>query len=326
MKGAAILSYLLRRLAILVVSILIAAAVLFLLLRLLPGDPANALVSVGADPEQIEAARRQVGSDLPLSEQFLRFVSSLARFDLGNSFISGAPVLPEIGDRLAVTMPLTLMSFLLAIVIAVPLGIVAAVKSDRWYGSLISVVSQFGIAVPVFWIGILLVTVFAVNLRLFPSGGFPSRGWQRPDAALEALVLPVATIAIVMSASLIRYVRSAAQDVLGSDYLRTARALGASFSEALIRHGIRNGSVPVISILGIELASTLLGAVVVERVFSLPGLGSMLLLGIEQRDYPNVQGVLFISTLLVLLVGFAADLAQRLIDPRLRGRVAGGEP
>jgi peptide/nickel transport system permease protein len=322
----AILSYLLRRLAILIVSILIAAAMLFLLLRLLPGDPANALVSVGADPEQIEAARRQVGSDLPLSEQFVRFVSSLARFDLGQSFVSRAPVLPEIGKRLTVTVPLTLMSFLLAIVIAVPLGIVAAVKSDRWYGSLISVVSQLGIAVPVFWIGILLVTVFAVNLRLFPSGGFPSRGWQRPDAAFEALVLPVATIAIVMSASLIRYVRSAAQDVLGSDYLRTARALGASYPEALIRHGIRNGSVPVISILGIELASTLLGAVVVERVFSLPGLGSMLLLGIEQRDYPNVQGVLFISTLLVLLVGFAADLAQRLIDPRLRGRAAGTEP
>lgn len=321
----AILSYVLRRLAILIVSILIAAAVLFMLLRLLPGDPANALVSVGADPEQIEAARRQVGSDLSLSEQFLRFVLSLARFDLGNSFISGTPVLPEIGDRLAVTVPLTLISFLLAIVIAVPLGIVAAVKSDRWYGSAISVVSQLGIAVPVFWIGILLVTIFAVNLRLFPSGGFPSRGWQRPEASLEALVLPIATIAIVMSASLIRYVRSAAQDVLGSDYLRTARALGASFSEALIRHGIRNGSVPVISILGIELASTLLGAVVVERVFSLPGLGSMLLLGIEQRDYPNVQGVLFISTLLVLLVGFAADLAQRLIDPRLRGRTSGNE-
>lgn len=316
-----ILSYLVRRLAILVVSILIAALVLFLLLRLLPGDPANALVSVGADPQQIEAARRQVGSDLPLSEQFVGFVSSLVRFDLGNSFISQAPVLPEIGERLGVTVPLTLIAFLLAIIIAVPLGIIAAVKSDRWYGTLISVVSQLGIAVPVFWIGILLVTVFAVNLRLFPSGGFPSRGWQRPEAVMESFVLPIATIAIVMSASLIRYVRSATQDVLGSDYLRTARALGASFPEALIRHGIRNGSVPVISILGIELASTLLGAVVVERVFSLPGLGSMLLLGIEQRDYPNVQGVLFVSTLLVLIVGFAADLAQRLIDPRLRDRV-----
>ncbi|WP_312947983.1 ABC transporter permease [Agrobacterium sp.] len=317
-------SYLVRRSAILVLSVVIASLVLFLLLRLLPGDPANALVSVGADAAQIEAARRQVGSDLPLYEQFLRFISSLARFDLGNSFVSGAPVLSEIGKRLIVTVPLTLMAFFVAIAIAVPLGILSVVRQNRWYGTVISVVSQLGIAVPVFWIGILLVGIFAVNLRLFPSGGFPSRGWQTAPAAFQSLVLPVATIAIVMSASLIRYVRSATQDVLGSDYLRTARALGATFSQALIRHGIRNGAVPVISIIGIELASTLLGAVVVERVFSLPGLGSMLLLGIEQRDYPNVQGVLFISTLLVLLVGFAADLAQRIIDPRLRNRVAGG--
>ncbi len=294
------------------------------MLRLLPGDPANALVSVGADAAQIEAARKQVGSDLPLYEQFVRFAGSLARFDLGNSFVSGAPVLEEIGKRLVVTVPLTLMAFVVAIVLAVPLGILSVVRQNRWYGGLISVVSQLGIAIPVFWIGILLVTVFAVNLRLFPSGGFPSRGWQAPGAAFQNLILPVATIALVMSASLIRYVRSATQDVLGSDYLRTARALGSTFSEALLRHGIRNGAVPVISILGIELASTLLGAVVVERVFALPGLGSMLLLGIEQRDYPNVQGVLFVSTLLVLLVGFAADLLQRLVDPRLRGRAAGG--
>ncbi|WP_281048173.1 ABC transporter permease [Shinella sp. WSJ-2] len=313
-----------RRSAILALSVVIAAVILFVLLRLLPGDPANALVSVGADAAQIEAARKQVGSDLPLYEQFLRFAGSLARFDLGNSFVSGAPVLAEIGKRLIVTVPLTLLAFIVAIAVAVPLGILSVVRQNRWYGGLISVVSQLGIAVPVFWIGILLVTLFAVNLRLFPSGGFPSRGWQSPGVALQALVLPVATIAIVMSASLIRYVRSATQDVLGSDYLRTARALGATFSEALIRHGIRNGAVPVISVLGIELASTLLGAVVVERVFALPGLGSMLLLGIEQRDYPNVQGLLFVSTLLVLLLGFAADLLQRLIDPRLRGRMAGG--
>ncbi|PWU71366.1 ABC transporter permease [Ochrobactrum sp. POC9] len=317
-------AYIIRRSAILVLSVFIASIVLFLLLRLLPGDPANALVSVGADAAQIEAARKQVGSDLPLYEQFLRFIDSLLRFDLGNSFVSGAPVLAEIGKRLIVTVPLTLMAFVVAIMIAVPLGILSVVRQNRWYGSLISVVSQFGIAVPVFWIGILLVWFFAVKLRLFPSGGFPSRGWQSVPAAFQSLVLPVATIAIVMSASLIRYVRSATQDVLGSDYLRTARALGATFSQALVRHGIRNGAVPVISILGIELASTLLGAVVVERVFSLPGLGSMLLLGIEQRDYPNVQGVLFVSTLLVLLVGFAADLLQRLIDPRLRQRSTGG--
>ncbi|MGX5709866.1 ABC transporter permease [Brucella lupini] len=307
-----------------VLSVFIASIVLFLLLRLLPGDPANALVSVGADAVQIEAARKQVGSDLPLYEQFLRFIGSLLRFDLGNSFVSGAPVLAEIGKRLIVTVPLTLMAFVVAIMIAVPLGILSVVRQNRWYGTVISVISQLGIAVPVFWIGILLVWFFAVKLRLFPSGGFPSRGWQSAPAAFQSLVLPVTTIAIVMSASLIRYVRSATQDVLGSDYLRTARALGATFSQALVRHGIRNGAVPVISILGIELASTLLGAVVVERVFSLPGLGSMLLLGIEQRDYPNVQGVLLVSTLLVLLVGFAADLLQRLIDPRLRQRSAGG--
>lgn len=313
-----------RRSAILILSVFVAAIVLFLLLRLLPGDPANALVSVGADAAQIEAARKQVGSDLPLYQQFTQFIGSLVRFDLGNSFVSGAPVLTEIGKRLIVTLPLTLMAFVLAIIIAVPLGILSVVRQKSWYGSLISVISQLGIAVPVFWIGILLVWVFAVKLRMFPSGGFPSRGWQSAPAAFQSLTLPVITIAIVMSASLIRYVRSATQDVLGSDYLRTARALGSTFSQALIRHGIRNGAVPVISILGIELASTLLGAVVVERVFSLPGLGSMLLLGIEQRDYPNVQGVLFVSTLLVLLVGFAADLVQRLIDPRLRSRSAGG--
>lgn len=303
---------------ILVLSLAIAAAVLFVLLRLLPGDPASALISVGADPEQIAAARRQVGSDLPLFEQFTHFVLSLIRFDLGTSFISRTSVAAEITARLAVTVPLTLMAFALAVVIAVPLGIIAAVKADKWYGAAISVVSQLGIAIPAFWIGILLVTVFAVNLRIFPSGGFPPAGWSDPAATLRALTLPTITIAIVMAASLLRYVRSATLDVLGSDYLRTVRALGSGVSEALVRHGLRNGAVPVISILGIELATTFLGAVVIERVFTLPGLGSMLLLGIEQRDYPNVQGVLLISTLIVLLVGFVADIIQRVIDPRLR--------
>ena len=296
--------------------------VLFVLLRLLPGDPANALLGVGATPAQIEAARAQVGSDQPLASQFVTFLGNLARFDLGSSFVSRAPVLPEIGNRMSVTLPLTLLGFLFAIVIAVPLGIVAAVRGDRWYGAAISVVSQLGIAIPAFWLGILLVTVFAIDLRIFPSGGFPLKGWSNFGEAALAMVLPVATIALIIAASLLRYVRSATQDVLGSDYIRTARALGASFPEALIRHGIRNGAVPVISILGIELATSFLGAVVIERVFTLPGLGSMLLLAISQRDYPNVQGVLFVSTLLVLVIGFGADLLQRFVDPRLRGRVS----
>jgi peptide/nickel transport system permease protein len=314
------LTYLARRLVILLLSLFVAAVVLFVLLRLLPGDPANALLGVGATAEQIEAARAQIGSDQPLIVQFGSFIGNLARFDLGASFVSRAGVLEEIGNRMSVTAPLTLIGFLLAIAIALPLGIVAAVKSHRWYGAAISIVSQLGIAIPVFWLGILLVTVFAINLRIFPSGGFPLKGWANFGEAATAMVLPALTVALVIAASLIRYVRAATLDVLGSDYIRTARALGASFPEALVRHGIRNGAVPVVSILGIELATTFLGAVVVEKVYALPGLGSMLLLAIQQRDYPNVQGVLFISTLLVLLIGFAADLLQRFIDPRLRGR------
>ncbi|WP_370056598.1 ABC transporter permease [Leifsonia sp. EB41] len=316
-------SYLLRRTAFLVVSLLLAMVVLFFLLRVLPGDPANALLSASATPDQIKAAQEQVGSNLPLLQQFANWFGSLLTLNLGQSFITSLPVGPEIASRLAVTIPLTLLSFVLALVLALPIGFVAAWKADRWYGLVLSAFSQLGIAVPVFWVGILLVDAFAVNLRWFPSGGFPRDDWADPAAALQSLALPVITIAIVMSASISRYVRSATLDVIGSDYLRNARALGSGFGRAMWRHGLRNGAVPVISILGIELATTFLGAVVVESVYTLPGLGSMLLTAIQQHDYPDIQGILFVSTLLVLIVGFLADIVQRLIDPRLRQSISG---
>ncbi|WP_073947850.1 ABC transporter permease [Streptomyces kebangsaanensis] len=316
--------YLLRRLAFLLVSLALASVVLFALLRMLPGDPANALTAVGASPEQIAAARQSIGSDKPLPEQFTHWLGQLTSGDLGTSFVSSLPVGPEVTSRLHVTVPLTLAAFVLAVLIAVPAGFVAAHKRHTWYGTLLSGVSQLGIAIPVFWLGMILIAVFALNAGWLPAGGFPPDGWSEPAEAIRALVLPVLTIALVMSASLIRYVRSATLDVLGSDHLRTARALGASFGQAMWRHGLRNASVPVISVLGIELASTLLGAVVVESVYALPGLGSLLATGIAQHDYPVVQGVLFVSTLAVLLIGFVADLAQRIIDPRLRGRLSGG--
>ncbi|MCU1444519.1 ABC transporter permease [Cryobacterium sp.] len=316
-------SYLLRRSAFLLVSFVIAMMAIFVLLRLLPGDPSNALLSVTATPEQIAAAQAQVGADRPVLEQFLAWFAQLTRFDLGESFISSLPVWPEIAARLTVTVPLTLMAFALALVISLVAGVVAAIKADRWYGILISAISQLGVAVPVFWVGILMVSVFSVGLRWLPSSGFPRDDWADPADALRSLTLPVITVALVMSASLTRYVRSATLDVVGSDYLRSARAQGSGYTEALWRHGLRNGAVPVISILGIELATTFLGAVVVESVFGLPGLGSMLLKAIEQHDYPNIQGVLFVSTLVVLVIGFLADVAQRLIDPRLRVSISG---
>ncbi|MFF7333951.1 ABC transporter permease [Streptomyces sp. NPDC090306] len=316
--------YLARRLVFLVVSLALASVVLFVLLRMLPGDPANALTAVGASPEQIAAARHSIGSDKPLPQQFTTWIGQLAGGNLGTSFVSSLPVGPEVVTRLNVTVPLTLAAFVLAVIVAVPAGFVAAYKRRTWYGALLSGVSQLGIAVPVFWLGMILVAVFALNAGWLPAGGFPQDGWDDFGEAFRSLVLPVVTIALVMSASLIRYVRSATLDVLGSDYLRTSRALGSSFGRAMWRHGLRNASVPVISILGIELASTLLGAVVVESVYALPGLGSMLSTGISQHDYPVIQGVLFVSTLAVLLIGFAADLVQRIIDPRLRGRLSGG--
>jgi len=316
-------AYLLRRSAFLLVSFLIAMVAIFVLLRLLPGDPSNALLSVTATPEQIAAAQAQVGADRPVLEQFVTWFGQLLSFNLGESFISSLPVGPEISARLVVTIPLTLIAFALALVLSLVAGFVSAIKSDRWYGVLISGFSQLGVAVPVFWVGILLVSLFAVGLRWLPSSGFPRDDWADPADALRSLTLPIITVALVMSASLTRYVRSATLDVMGSDYLRSARAQGSGYTEALWRHGLRNGAVPVISILGIELATTFLGAVVVESVFGLPGLGSMLLRGIQQHDYPNIQGVLFISTLVVLVIGFIGDIAQRLVDPRLRLSISG---
>lgn len=317
------LKYLARRLIFLFISIFLASISLFVLLRLLPGDPANALLSVGATPEQIAAARHSVGSDLPMLAQFGKWLGQLFTLHFGNSLIGGYPVGPEILSRLSITVPLTLSAFILAVLLAIPLGFIAAYKARTWYGTTLNAISQLGIAIPVFWVGVLLIFGFALRLMILPAGGFPIGGWSNFGAAVKSLILPVCTISIVMSASLIRYVRSATLDVLGSDYIRTSRALGSSFIEAMWRHGLRNAAAPVISILGIELATTFVGAVVVESVFDLPGLGSLLVKAITQRDYPVVQGVLFASTVAVLFIGFLADLAQRILDPRLGKSLAG---
>ncbi len=318
------LAYLLRRLAFLAVSLVVAMVAIFVLLRLLPGDPANALLSVNATPEQIAAARAQVGSDQPLLQQFTTWATQLLRLDLGESFLSSRPVGPDIADRLAVTLPLTLIAFTIALLVSLVIGITAAVKADRWYGIALSGFAQLGVAVPVFWVGVVLVWVFAL-------------GWGR--AALPA-ASPGRT-------GRIRRTHCASARAAGDhdrdrherlpeplrplgDARRAGQRLSAhrprgriEHAEALLRHGVRNGAVPVVAVLGIELSTTLLGAVVVESVFTLPGLGSLLLSAIEQHDFQVIQGVLVVSTLFVLLVGFAADIAQRLIDPRLRTSVSG---
>mgnify|MGYP003407495926 FL=1 len=301
---------------------MLAATLLFVVLRLF-GNPVFALISVGATEEDIARAAERLGVDRPIYEQFFDYVRQLVTLDLGQSFTNHLSVGDEIVRRLNVTLPLTLLSFALSVLIAVPVGFFAAWKSRTWFGSVFSATSQVGGAIPVFWVGILLVAVLSLNLRWLPAGGFPRTDWAEPGVALRSLILPVLAIAIVAGSDLARYVRSATLDVLGQQYMRAARASGQSFGTALWRHGVRNGIVPVISILAIQLSTTFVGAVIVERVFALPGLGDMLLVGIKEQDFPSVQGVLLFSTALVLVLGFIADVIQRIIDPRLRQSLSG---
>ncbi|WP_127573910.1 ABC transporter permease [Georgenia faecalis] len=310
--------YVALRLGVLLASLVLASLVVFVILRLLPGDSAGVSLGVGTTTEQLEQLRRDLGTDQPVLTQYAQWVTGILGGDAGTSFVSRMPVADLIADRLSITVPLSLGAFVLSVLISVPVGVLAAVRRRSALGLAVSTLSQLGVAVPIFWVGVLLTWVFALRLGWLPSGGFPRAGWADPAAAVEALALPVITVAVAMSSVMVRYVRSATLDVLGQDYIRTARSLGYSRTQALARHGLRNGAVPVVAILGIELATSLLGAVVVEAVFALPGLGSLLLSSVLGRDLPVVQTLVLAITAVVLLVNFAIDLLQRWIDPRLR--------
>ncbi|MCW3839735.1 ABC transporter permease [Micromonospora yasonensis] len=314
------LSYLIRRVAWLIGSLFVAGSAVFFLLRVLPGDPAVTLLAVGSSPDQIDAIRHQLGTDRPVLAQYGHWLGDLVTGNLGNSLFTQMPVLDQIAGRLPVTVPLALSAFMLSIVVAVPIGVFAAVRRRGLLGVAVSTLAQLGIALPIFWVGIVVVWLVAVQWRALPPGGFPRTGWQDPGAALQSLVLPVATLTIAQGSVLVRYVRSATLDVLSQEYVRTARSLGYSLPRALWRHGPRNGAATVVQILGILLASSLLGTVVIESVFALPGLGSLLLASVKSRDLPIVQGTVFLMTATVLVMGLVVDVVQRLVDPRLRAR------
>ncbi|WP_215904885.1 ABC transporter permease [Leadbettera azotonutricia] len=280
--------YLLHRFFFLLVSFVIALLVIFILLRLLPGDPANAILPADATPEQILAARIKTGSNLPLGQQYLNWFTSVLRGSFGDSLVSGIPVAPEVVKRFSVTIPLTLISFVISFIMASIIGFIAAYKNGTWYAHVITLGTQAGIAIPAFWVGIIFVWIFALRLHILPSGGWPNNGWSNFGKALESLILPVLTIVFVMTATLSRYIRASILNILDSGYIRTSRSLGFSQGSSFVLHGLRNAYVPVVSILGIELSSTLLGAVVIENVFSLPGLGSMLTKAIAQHDYSSI--------------------------------------
>lgn len=311
------LRYAASRLAFLLLALVAASTLVFMILRLLPGDSAGTTLGVGTTAEQLDLMRAQLGTDQPLLSQYTAWIRDLFTGQT-ESFISRRPFAEVVGPKVAITVPLSLFAFALAVLISIPLGLLAAMYRHTIVGVLISAFTQVGIAVPIFWVGVMLVWGVSLEAQLLPAGGFPRRGWDEPGAAMAALTLPAITIAIAMSAVMIRYIRSAVIDVLEADYMRTARSLGYGRFQAFRRHGLRNAAVPVVAILGIELATSLLGAVVIENVFALPGLGTWLLDSVQARDLPIVQNLVVILTAVVLVVNFLIDLLQRAIDPRLQ--------
>ena len=307
----------LRRVTIFVLSLIVSSILVFAFMAVLPGDPARIALGVDASEESVQALREQFGLNQSLLTQYLDWVRGLLTLRPGTSYISQVSIGPQIADRLEVTLVLVIAAMIVALVLALPLGVLMAVRQRNLSGLLLSGLSQVGVAVPAFIAGMLLIIVFAVRL-----GWLPPNGWTPPaeDPAmfLKQLLLPALSLGLVQGAVLTRYVRSAVLDVLREDYLRTARSKGLRPGQVLLRHGLRNAAVPVVTVLGLQLATLLIGTVVVERVFVIPGLGSLLLDSVSSRDLVIVRDVVMILVVAILFVNFLVDLVYLLIDPRLR--------
>lgn len=296
-------------------TVLLSTIVVFLLLRVMPGDPATVALGIEASPEQLEAWRAANGIDAPLAVQYLDWLGGLLRGDLGTSYVGGQAISPIVSDRFQVTLILVVVAMLIALVVAIPLGTLAAVRQRHASGVVISGISQIGVAVPNFLVGVLLVAFFAIGLGWFPSGG-----WVPPSdpAFLSHIALPAIALGSVQASILTRYVRSAVLEIMREDFLRTARSKGLTAGSALVRHGLRNAGIPVLTIVGVQLAGLFIGAVVIERVFSIPGLGSYLVDSVGNRDLLAVQAVVAVLVVAIVAINFLVDLAFTLLDPRLR--------
>jgi peptide/nickel transport system permease protein len=313
-----VIRYTLTRLGLLVLGLAVASVLIFVSLRVLPGDVAQLIAGTEATPEQVAALRTSLGLEAPLWTQYLDWIGGLIRGDLGTSLITGTSVASELADKARVTVPLATMSLTVALIVGIPFGVLSALGRRRAGGTALSVGAQALAAVPVVWAGMMLVVVFAVWLGWLPPQGFPRAGWNDPAAAFRALILPALTIGVVEGAMLLRFVRSATLQALGQDYVRTAAAKGLTRTRALLSHGLPNVGLSVITVLGLQIAGIIVGAVVIEQLFTLPGVGRMLVSDVASRDLPKVQGELLALTGFVLLVGFLVDLSHRLIDPRQR--------
>ncbi len=313
------LRYSLKRLLSLIVSLAIASVVIFLVIEVAPGDPASFMLGINAQPDTVAALRAELGLDVSKTQRYLSWVGGMLQGDFGTSYTYRTPVTQMIADRVWVSLPLALYALTLSTLIAFPAGIYAASRRGKPGDITVMGATQLGIAVPNFWFAMLLVLVFAINLRWFSAGGFP--GWDEGFfVALKALTLPAIALALPQSAILARVMRSSLLDILSEDFMRTARAKGLSRRQALWRHGLRNALVPVLTIMGLQFSFLLAGGIIIEQVFFLPGLGRLIFQAISARDLIVVESVVMLLVFSVILVNFLVDLAYAAVDPRLRSR------
>ena len=314
-------AFLLGRLISLVLSLLAASVVIFVVLEIVPGDPAQFVLGINATPESVARLRLQMGLDVPAPERFVGWIWGMLSGDFGVSYTQRAPVSELIWGRLGVTLPLSVFAMVISVVVGLPLGIIAARRRGRPLDTAVMIVAQTGIAIPNFWFGMLLTLLFAVTLRWLPPGGFTP--WhENPGAAFRGLILPSLALALPQASILARVMRTALVDVTSQDYIRTARAKGLTLGQAVWRHGVRNALLPVLTILGLQFAFLVAGTIIVENVFYLPGLGRLILTAILERDLILVRGATIILILAVTATMLLTDLAYALVDPRLRERSA----
>jgi peptide/nickel transport system permease protein len=304
-----VLTYVGRRLLAAIPTLWGVATAAFIMARLLPGDPARVIAGVLASQDQVDHLRRDLGLDQPLPVQYVEYLGRLARLDLGTSAHFGDPVSAEIASRLPYTAELALASLAIAVVLGVLGGVAAALRRDTLVDLAISTVSVLGISMPAYWLGLMLILVFAVQLRLLPAAGADGPG---------SIVLPAVTLGLLSVGLIARMTRSSMLEVLGQDFVRTARAKGVPASRVVLAHALRNALVPILTAIGLQLGALMGGAVLTESVFGWPGVGRLLLDSIFSRDYPMVQGLVLLFAVTYILVNLVVDLLYAVVDPRVR--------
>lgn len=312
--------YLLRRLALFVVALLVISLVVFLALRVLPGDIATIMAGMNASPERVAALRDQLGLDRPLPEQYGSWIAGLLHGDLGTTTLTGQSVAAVVATRARITFPLIILGLLVALAIGIPLGCAAVLARKARTRAFFQVLAVIGGAVPALWGGLLLILLFAKGsgiLPVLPVSGFPRTGWHTPGQALLALVLPALTVGIIVGASIMRYTRSALQSVASSGTIEMAMACGMTRTAAVLRVGLRLAMPQLVSVVGLTFAEMVTGVMVIENLFALPGIGSGLVDDLGHRDLVAVQGELFLLAAFFLVIGLLVDLTHRALDPRL---------